>query len=152
MATRNAYFEKTNILGIEIDNCSLSELIDYLNNCIVKKTKVVVYGTSLASIGKLKWMPELLEYWEKSDINIVDGGGLKFLDFLFDVKFKEHIGLPNVADNLLELAELNKYKLLLVGGANEVNAYANRNIKNYSQISPFFLEKMVISMNWQKKI
>ena len=122
-------FETVDILGIKVHNCFLSELLDYLDTCIKQKRKTVVYGISLSSLGKVKQLPKLISFWEQADINIADGGGIKFFDNLFGCDLREHIGLPRMVDCLIELSERNHYKLMLLGGTPEVNWTANANIR-----------------------
>lgn len=146
-------FEKANFLGIEIHNCTLSELITFLNLSIIERKKIIVYGTSLASIGNTKWMPELFDFWKKADINIVDGAGLKFFNKPFGTQFKEQVGLPNVADELLKLSAQNGYKVFLLGGTEEINNFACTNIKQRFSF-PFACEGMngYFSENDEEKV
>ena len=126
---------RKNLLGIPIYDCTLKDLIQHLNQQIISNEKKIVYGFSVTVLGRLKEIPEFVSYWEKMDIVIADGAGIPILAKFFGIQIQEHVGLPNIAEQLIRLADENNYKVLLFGGTQEANNKATKSlIKKYPKL------------------
>jgi len=126
----NFILVKKELLGIPIHDCTLSNLIKYLDRQIINNVKTIVYGFSVTTLGRLKEMPEFLSWWEKSDITIADGAGIPILARIFGVHISEHIGLSNITEEMINLAEERHYKILLFGATKEINEKAYKNLRS----------------------
>ena len=121
--------KKRNLLGIKIHDCILQDLINFLDQQIIKNVKTIVYGFSVTTLGRLKEIPEFISFNQRADITIADGAGIPILAKLFGVHIREHIGLPNVTEEMIRLANENNYKVLLFGATQDINYKANENLK-----------------------
>lgn len=129
MDEHNKVATKKHIIGVPIHDYSLKELIEHLDRQIINSGKLVVYGFSITTLGRLKEMPEFFSFWERADINVADGAGIPVMARLFGVRVREYVGLPNLVEELLRLANDRHYKVLLFGAKEEINKRANDNLR-----------------------
>ena len=74
-------------------------------------------------------IPEIYKYSNEFDIFVSDGRGLYLLVKSLGYPIKVEISLPILANRLLELAEVNQFKVLLLGADKETNKLATNKIK-----------------------
>jgi len=117
------------LLGLQIHDFEMDDLIELLDKIIIKNEKIIIYGYSANIYSRLKKMPEFVFFFQNMDIIIADGQGIPILARIFGIDIKRRIGIVNLANNLLELANKKKYKVLLFGATPEMNIKANENIK-----------------------
>lgn len=128
--------EKKELLGVPIHDTTLQNLVKHLNHQILDNKKTVVYGFSVTTLGRLKEIPEFFSWWEKADITVADGAGIPILAKLFGVHISEHIGLPNIAEEMIKLADEKHFKVLLFGATKETNKKAQKNLEiKYTNIN-----------------
>ena len=118
------------LLGLNIYDTKLSELVAYLDKIIRGNQKKSIFGISAAAFARLKFRPDLYGIYKKFDILIAEGAGLPHLAHLFGTKISEKIGLVNLTFSLLELAHHNKYRIFLFGATQEVNELTAKKIKD----------------------
>lgn len=139
---------KKDLLGIQIYDTTRKKLIEYLNKIIERKEKKTVFGISAAAFGRFKYRPDLYGIFKKIDILVAEGAGIPFFAKCFGVKISEKIGQVNLMFDLLKLANLHSYKVMLFGSTDETNKKANEvikteypNIKICTGVNGFFNEK-----------
>lgn len=137
-----------NLLGINLYDTNLDELIEYLNEVIQKKDKKTVFGISAAAYGRFKFRPDLYGIFKRIDILVAEGAGIPLFARCFGVKISEKIGMVNLMFELLNLSNIHSYKVMLFGSTDEINKKANElisskytNIKICKGISGFFNEE-----------
>jgi len=121
--------KKLTLLGLPIHDFTLPELLDEINNVIEAERKLIIYGFSGGVYPLLKVIPEFVIFFKQMDIIISDGAGTLLLSKLFNVPIRSRIGIPNLAFNLLELANKKKYKVYLLGASKDINQLACENIR-----------------------
>jgi N-acetylglucosaminyldiphosphoundecaprenol N-acetyl-beta-D-mannosaminyltransferase len=102
---------------------------DYVNFVVKSKTKSIIFGYSLLLLPDLKNAPELFLISDTFDFFVIDGRGLYSLMKYFKLKSIFYCSLPDIVNLTLEIANTNKYSLLLFGATEEVNQSACRNIR-----------------------
>jgi len=123
------YFEKRNLLGINIYDTHRADLIKVLESRIDSGDKTILFGVSAAAYGRLRYRPDLFGIYQKMDILIAEGAGLPLFAKSFGIKISEKIGLVNVVFDLLELADQKQYRVLFFGATPEVNAIVINRVK-----------------------
>ena len=112
---------KVEILGVKIDNLSLQEVLEQINNFVQSKNKHFVVTPNpefLVAAQKDKNFKAILNY---ADMAVADGVGLNFGAKLLGQRLQRLTGVDLVG-YLCELAEQKKYSVFLLGGQNQVAA------------------------------
>lgn len=152
---------KRNLLGIELYDTNRTEIVEFLDNSIQKKEKNIVFGISAAAYGRFKFRPGLYGIFKRIDILLAEGAGIPLFARCFGVKITEKIGQVNLMYDLLDLANVKKYSVMLFGATEETNTQANRLIREkYPDIkvcegisgyfSPHDVENLIEKINKNK--
>jgi N-acetylglucosaminyldiphosphoundecaprenol N-acetyl-beta-D-mannosaminyltransferase len=106
------------ILGCPIDNISLSEFIDIIEDLIKSKSISKCVAINADKIVKIKKDPFLRRFIFSSYLNIIDGQSLVWVGRLFGHKIKERFGGIDIINALMSVAYDKGYKVYFLG-ANE---------------------------------
>jgi N-acetylglucosaminyldiphosphoundecaprenol N-acetyl-beta-D-mannosaminyltransferase len=120
---------ETKLLGLRIHSFSLEELMTLLETTLASNEPLIVYGFSANIYSRIRNIPEFIHFFNKMDIIIPDGQGIPILARLFNVNIKERVGIVNLSNHLLELANKKNYKVFLLGATEEINRNACNNIR-----------------------
>jgi len=116
--------------GIKIHPLRKQEFVDYIEDCIVHKKKIVQSGINAASIVELRQSESLLQAYNNSDLINIDGmpvmWALKFLGH----DIPERVACPDLFEALLGLAQNKKYNIFFFGAKEKNITQAVENIKN----------------------
>lgn len=124
-----------NLLGLRIHSFNLEELICLLKTKMDSEMPLIVYGFSANIYSRIRKLPEFVYFFQKMDIIIPDGQGIPVLARLFNIDIKERVGIVNLANRLLQVANSNNYKIYLLGATEGINKTACSNIlKEYKGI------------------
>jgi N-acetylglucosaminyldiphosphoundecaprenol N-acetyl-beta-D-mannosaminyltransferase len=127
---------ETRLLGLRIHSIKLGELIDFLESNADINKPLIIYGFSANIYSRLRKIPEFILFFNKMDIVVADGQGIPILAKLFNVDIKERVGIVNLSNGLLQLADKKKHKIFLLGSTEEINKIARENIlRKFPQIS-----------------
>src|SRR5580765_356612 len=118
-----------NVFGLKVSVFTLDELKNSIKNFIKTKKQKVFFGYSLVLLPKFKTSPEIYTYSNKFDYFVADGKGMYWIYKMAGVPLKSDVSLPDLANIVLDLAEENKFSVLLLGAEEEVNQIATQNIK-----------------------
>jgi N-acetylglucosaminyldiphosphoundecaprenol N-acetyl-beta-D-mannosaminyltransferase len=121
---------ETKLLGLRIHAVSLEEIMLNIENAINSKNTLIVYGFSANIYSRIRKMPEFIYFFNKMDIVIADGQGIPLLAKMFKVNITDRIGIVNLSNHLLGLANNKGYNVFILGATDEVNFYACNNIKS----------------------
>lgn len=119
---------RRNLLGLRVDDWTMSELIEYLDQCIISRTPVNLWGISVPLFAMVRNAPEIVDFAKKFDIVVADGAGIPIFSRFMGQHIREHVGLPYVAEGLIDLAARKGYSVLLLGATKEVNMEAGRRL------------------------
>ena len=120
---------ETSLLGLRIHTFSFEELMILLETALVSNESLIVYGFSANIYSRIRKLPEFVHFFNKMDIVIPDGQGIPILARLFDVNIKARIGIVNLSNHFLKLANKKGYKVFLFGATEEINKNACNKIK-----------------------
>jgi N-acetylglucosaminyldiphosphoundecaprenol N-acetyl-beta-D-mannosaminyltransferase len=118
------------LLGLRIHSFNLQELIELLASSSQLNDALIVYGFSANIYSRIRKTPEFVLFFKKIDIVIPDGQGIPVLARLFKVDIKERVGIVNLSNRLLQLANEKTYKLYLLGATEDINRMACKKIRN----------------------
>ncbi len=118
--------------NIKIHPVCKSDFIQLINENIKNNSQLVQSGVNAASIVELKNSTDLEIAYNNADLINIDGmsmvWALRFLGF----KVPERVACPDLAMDIMELAEKNNYSLFLFGASedNLGSAVQNINLKH----------------------
>jgi N-acetylglucosaminyldiphosphoundecaprenol N-acetyl-beta-D-mannosaminyltransferase len=118
------------LFGLKIKDTSKIYLHNLLKETITAGQKLSIYGLCAGSLARIKNKKrELPEMLEKFGLVIADGGSIPILGKLFGVPIREQIAITELASELIEMANTNKFKVQLFGASPESNTLANEILK-----------------------
>lgn len=121
---------KVNFFGIPVSAFSRNELKSVIIDSVHESNKRVIYGFSLHSIYSLLSIPEIIELGKEADVVVVDGRPFYWLLKLCRIQVDDNISIPETVFLTLEIAEEQKFSVMLFGSTEELNKKANKNISN----------------------
>lgn len=116
--TRKKFF-----LGIPIDDLSIDEIIDYVNN----KSKDRNINIMSANITALRRMDEKYnDFLNRFDLLTADGKGLILFSGILGKKINNHVRICDLSDALIKNSYKKSEKIYLLGAKNKVNIEARK--------------------------
>ena len=119
---------RRNLLGLRVDDWTMPELIQYLDQAIINRAPTHLWGINVPLFAMTRKIPEIVDFSQKFDIVIADGAGIPIFGWFMRQPIRAHVGTPYVAHAMIELAARKGYRLLLFGATPEVNAEAGRRL------------------------
>lgn len=120
---------KVDFIGLSISIFTKEELIAYIERVIRLNEFKIFYGYSIGLLPILKQYPNLIKLCNDFDLLVTDGRAFYSIAKFFDTPLKYDISIPNMVLEILKLANLNQYKVLLFGAKDEINKQATLNLK-----------------------
>ena len=120
---------KVDFIGLSISIFTKEELISYIERVIRLDEFKIFYGYSIGLLPILKQHPKLIKLCNNFDLLVTDGRAFYYVAKFFDVPLKYDISIPNMVLEILELANINQYKVLLFGAKDGINKQATLNLK-----------------------
>lgn len=117
-----------NLLGLRVEDWTMTELISVLDQAIVHRTPVHVWGINVPLFAMVRSIPDIVDFTHQFDIVIADGAGIPIFGRFMGQHIRAHVGTPYVAAEMIKLAARKGYRLLLFGATPEVNAEAGRRL------------------------
>lgn len=121
--------DHVNFFGLKLSVFSEDEVFPYVKDVVRKKGKIVCFGYSLGTFPYLKKYPEIAVLSNKFEIMLSDGRGLYLLARLLGFKLKSDISIPNFSWKLFELADQEKFSILIIGSTPKNNQAASVNAR-----------------------
>ena len=121
--------DRLSIMGVRIDNLSMSEVLKIAEEKIDKNEQYIIYTPNTEFIMMCQKDEEFFNLMNKSDINIPDGIGLIYAGKIKKHPLKEKVGGYDLSVNLLKMANDKGLKLYAVGGKPGVAEAAMKNIR-----------------------
>ncbi len=129
-----------NFIGIPLDNFSMSETLDRIENSIFKNEQIHHCVINAGKIVKMQSNKILQESVISSDIINADGMSVVWAGRFFGYKIKERVAGIDLMDNLVRLAHEKNCKCFFLGARNDVvkkivvhytEKYSNKIIAGY---------------------
>jgi len=125
-----------NFFGLNISSFSKEEIIFSLQKASKNSESKIYYGYSLAVLSYLKKIPEYYKITSQFDIMVTDGRLFYLLAKFFGINLKYDISIPRLTLLSLDIANKEKYNVILVGANKESNKNAQNNIiKKYPDMN-----------------
>ncbi len=119
---------KLSIMGVRIDNKSMSEMMDIIKSKISSREQYVIYTPNTEFVMMCRNDDEFMQLINKSDTNIPDGIGLIYASKIKKNPLKEKVAGYDLSVNMLKLADEQGLRLFAVGGKPGVAEKAMKNI------------------------
>ncbi len=110
-----------NFYGLKFSSFNINQLKEDLLNTIASNSKKVYFGYSLGTLPYFKKYPEIASICNEFDVMVADGRGMYLLLRLFKKPIYSDISIPNLTQLALEIANENKYSVMIVGSTPENN-------------------------------
>lgn len=121
--------KKIDFYGLNISVFQKKEILDYFKYVIENNKKIVCYGYSFGAIAYMTKYKEIFQYGNQSDIILADGRLFYLFLKIYKIPIVSDISIPDIVNLTLDLANKNKYSILLFGSTQETNDLATENIK-----------------------
>ena len=141
--------ENVNILGINIDNVTIEEAVNKIENFIERKRIAYILTPNVDRLMISYKNQQLKEIYKNANLLIADGMPILWAAKFFKMPLKERVTGADLFPKLCEHSANKGYKLFLLGGQPGVVEKATKNlILNYPEIQivgnyspPFGFEK-----------
>jgi N-acetylglucosaminyldiphosphoundecaprenol N-acetyl-beta-D-mannosaminyltransferase len=120
---------RRDLLGLPVHDLNRIQLFAIVEEAISTNQKLIVFGIAAGTYGELDKHPEYISFFNKMDIILPEGGGIRLLAYFFNINITEHLSITGISDNLLGVASEKGYKIFLFGATQEVNDKAILNIR-----------------------
>lgn len=107
--------QKINVLGIEIDNISLDEILDRIEKSIIDRERIVITHVHVKGLNIAYQQDWFREYLNRSDINFCEGKGVKLAARWLGYKNVYVHTFADWIDRLAELAESGGFSIFFLG-------------------------------------
>jgi N-acetylglucosaminyldiphosphoundecaprenol N-acetyl-beta-D-mannosaminyltransferase len=121
--------EEIRAFGVKIHPLRKQEFVDYIEESIDQKKKIVQSGINASSIVELRQSERLLQAYNNSDLINIDGMPVLWALRILGYKIHERVACPDLFEALLELAQTKKYSIFLFGAKEKNITQAVENIK-----------------------
>lgn len=121
--------EKIDILGIKIDNLTEKEAIEKIIQFIKEKKFHFVFTINSENATKVLENKDFFNVIKNADLIIPDGIGIIIASKILKTPLKERIPGIDLSYKLMEIADREGYKIVLIGGKKGVAEEAKENLK-----------------------
>ena len=145
---------RVNFIGIPLDNLTMSETLDRIENSIFSNKQIHHCVINAGKVVKMQSDKKLQKSVISSDIINADGMSIVWAARLLGHEIKERVAGIDLMDNLVELAHEKKYKCFFLGAKEQVvkkivdhysEKYSNKIISGYRNgYFDNYDEKMII--------
>lgn len=120
--------KEINAFGLRINPFTISEFVEIIEAGIKNNKQIIQSGVNASSIVELEQNHDLLEAYNNCDLINIDGMSLVWALRFFGYKVPSRVACPDLAEKVLRLAELNNYRIFLLGTRKEHLQSAVNNI------------------------
>ena len=107
--------QEIRLFKIKIHPLSKSDFLNFIQKNLKEGNQIIQHGINAASINEFFYNEELTKAYNNSDLINIDGmsvvWALRFLSF----NVPERVACPDLADDILKIAEKNNYGVFLFG-------------------------------------
>ncbi len=131
---------RVNFIGIPLDNLSMSETLDRIENSIFNNKQIHHCVINAGKVVKMQNNKKLQESVISSDLINADGMSIVWAARLMGLEIKERVAGIDLMDNLVELAHKKNYNCFFLGAREQVikkivdhysDKYSNQVIAGY---------------------
>ena len=122
--------KNVNFYGLKLSIFSTDQLLAFIEMAIINKQKKVCYGYNFGMFPYFKKYPEIPQYANQFDVSVADGRGYYLLAKILGFPVQSDISIPYLVERVLELADKNKFSVMLLGAKEEINRKACVNLQD----------------------
>ncbi|TPE20415.1 WecB/TagA/CpsF family glycosyltransferase [Clostridium perfringens] len=120
---------RVKILNTEVDNITMDEAVNKIDNIINKRTPKYVVTPNLDHIVQLEKDLELQEVYKNAELIVTDGMPLIWISHLNGMPIKEKISGSDLFPAICKLADKRNYSIFLLGAAEGVAKKAGEKLQ-----------------------
>lgn len=121
--------EKQALLNTYINNLTMQEVVDFIEELIISKKKSYVVAVNVDVIMKIEHDEHLKKAVDSADMVITDGKPLIWISKLHGKSIKAKISGSDLVPKLCELAAQKGHKIFIIGGKDGVADKAKANLE-----------------------
>lgn len=126
--------QKVDICGLSIDNLTMQETIDFVDNTITYQGDITLTDINAGKIIQIYEDAQLKYFVEQSDIIQADGQSVIWASKLLKKPLKERVAGVDLVENLIRQAHVKGHKVFFFGAQEEVvKEVVNRFVNKYSK-------------------
>jgi len=125
----NYNIQTYNVHGLKVSVFDDIDLSNYIVAVINQSNKIICYGYSFGSIPFFKEYPQMAKYPNTFDISVCDGRWFFWFCKFRGYKMKSALSIPDMVQLVLNLANRNKYSVMILGSTVDNNNLATNNLK-----------------------
>jgi len=118
-----------NFFGLKISVFEIDELRSYIKESVKSRQKKILFGYSLGTFPYFKKHPEIAVFSNQFDVSVTDGRGLYLLGKILGYPVKSDLSIPNMSKMVMELADENRFSVMIIGSSPENNLKATENAR-----------------------
>jgi N-acetylglucosaminyldiphosphoundecaprenol N-acetyl-beta-D-mannosaminyltransferase len=122
--------EEINIFGIEIHPLRRSAFLSIIKSSIDSGSRITQVGVNSATVNELVRNPEFRQAINDADLVHIDGMSVVWALRHLGHKVPERIATPDLADDILKLAETENYSIFLLGAKEQIIEACRINLGN----------------------
>jgi len=120
---------KINFFDIRIHTFSKSEFLDIIESNLKNGNQIIQNGLNASSVNELVRNEELKQAYKNSDLINIDGMSLVWALRFMGYKVPERVACPDLADDILTMAEKNNFSIFLFGTKETNLLLCKKNLK-----------------------
>lgn len=129
MIERDGKMARIKFMNTEIDNLTMQEALEEIDNLIQTKTGAYVVTPNVDHIVQLERGGEIVDVYKNADLILTDGKPLLWIAKWYGTPIKEKISGSDLFPRLCDMAAKKGYKMYFLGAAEGVAAKAAENLK-----------------------
>ncbi|MCH6258093.1 WecB/TagA/CpsF family glycosyltransferase [Puniceicoccaceae bacterium K14] len=133
-------FEESEVVGYPIANMNYAQTVDQIERWADRREKRYVCVCNVHSLTSSRWMPELKDALESSDMNIADGVPLVWMQRAVGYRSASRVYGPNLMLELMNRCNQKGLRVALYGG------HTNRIYKLVSGLKADFKDLKVVKV------
>ena len=127
--TTTTNLREINAFGVRINPLTINDFTAIIERGIKDNIQIVQSGVNASSIVEIKQNLDLLKAYINCDLVNIDGMSLVWALRFFGYKVPSRVACPDLAEEVLKIAELNNYKIFMLGTGKEQLQSAVHNIQ-----------------------
>ena len=118
------------IFDIKINPFTKKEFLSVIETEIKNGGKIIQNGINAASVNELVTNPDLLNAYQHSDLINIDGMSIVWALRFLGYTVPERVACPDLANDIMRIAEKNSYKLFLFGASEKSLGMSLQNLQH----------------------
>lgn len=115
-------------LNIKVHPLKRAEFLSIIKSGITKREKIVQFGVNSATINEIVVNERMFRSVNKADLVSIDGMSVVWALRFLGYKVPERVATPDLADDVISMAEKEKFSIFLFGSREAVLSLCKKNL------------------------